>query len=144
MIMLRRCCLLFLLLPLLATAQRSDRFGPYELFYSVINTTFLSPNVASTYGITRGKNRAFINLAVREHMDDGSTEARTMQMTGRSWDLIANKQLAFQEINESGAIYYIAEFKFINEEWHFFEFDFRPKGADQSFSFKYKQQLYIN
>ena len=46
-----------LLIPLLATlwqgpaafAQQSEMFGPYELHYSVVNTTFLEPKVAATY-----------------------------------------------------------------------------------------------
>ena len=36
------------------------------------------------------------------------------------------------------------EFEFLDEEWLFFEIDFRPEGADQTYSFKFKHQLYIN
>jgi len=138
-------------LPLLATllclahqaaAQQSEMFGPYELHYSVVNTTFLEPEVAATYGITRGKKRAILNLAVREILPDGSA-ARPMLLQGRTWDLIQNQFLEFREIREGPAIYYIAEFKFINEEWRFFEFSFRPEGADQTYTFKFKHQLYI-
>jgi len=127
-----------------ARAQQSEMFGPYELHYSVVNTTFLEPKVAATYGITRGEKRAILNLAVREHLDDETTQARTMMIQGRTWDLIQNQDLSFQEIQEGPAIYYIAEFKFINEEWRFFEVDFRPEGAEESYTFKFKHQLYIN
>ena len=126
-----------------ARAQQSEMFGPFELHYSVVNTTFLDPKVAATYGITRGEKRAILNLAVREHVADG-TEARTMMIKGRTWDLIQNEDLSFQEIREGPSIYYIAEFKFINEEWRFFEVDFRPRGAEQTYTFKFKHQLYIN
>jgi hypothetical protein len=118
-------------------------FGPFELHYAVVNTTFLEPKVAAAYGITRGEKRAILNLAVREELDEGS-EARTMILKGRTWDLIQNQFLEFKEIREGPAIYYIAEFKFINEEWRFFEVDFRPEGADQTYTFKFKHQLYIN
>ncbi len=127
-----------------AQAQQSERFDAYELHYSVVNTTFLEPEVAATYGITRGEKRAILNLAVREHLDGGGTEARSMLLKGRTWDLIQNQFLEFQEIREGPAIYYIAEFKFINEEWRFFEVDFRPQGADRTYTFKFKHQLYIN
>ena len=127
-----------------ASAQQSEMFGPYELHYSVVNTTFLEPEVAATYGITRGKKRAILNLAVREKNEDGTDTARNMLLKGRTWDLIQNQFLEFQEIREGSAIYYIAEFKFINEEWRFFEVDFRPEGADQTYTFKLKHQLYIN
>ena len=125
------------------SAQQSEMFGPYELHYSVVNTTFLAPEVAATYGITRGKKRAILNLAVREHLAEG-TQARNMLIEGRTWDLIQNQFLSFKEVREGPALYYVAEFKFINEEWRFFEVDFRPEGADQTYTFKFKHQLYIN
>ena len=132
-----------LCLPGQAGAQQSEMFGPFELHYSVVNTTFLDPEIAGNYGITRGKNRAILNLAVREHLSDG-TASRTMLLQGRTWDLIQSQDLEFNEIREGKAIYYIAEFKFINEEWRFFEVDFRPQGSDQTYTFKLKHQLYIN
>jgi hypothetical protein len=131
------------LLPGLVEAQQSQTFGPFELHYSVVNTTFLDPKIAATYGITRGEKRAILNLAVRERLTDGSA-ARAMALQGRTWDLIQNQALEFREIREGESIYYIAEFPFINEEWRFFEIDFRPAGADQTYTFQFKHQLYIN
>lgn len=127
----------------LVLAQQVETFGPFDLHYSVVNTTFLDPQVAATYGITRGKKRAILNLAVRQKVANGS-EPRTMLLQGRTWDLIQNQKLNFREIREGEAIYYIAEFPFINEEWRFFEIDFRPAGADRTYNFKFKRQLYIN
>lgn len=137
--------LLALLLPMTrpSVAQQSEMFGPFELHYSVVNTTFLEPAVAATYGITRGKKRALLNLAVREKLADG-TAARSMLLQGRTWDLIQNQPLQFREIREGPAIYYIAEFKFINEEWRFFEVDFRPEGADQTYTYKFKHQVFVH
>ena len=126
-----------------ALAEQSKMFGPFELHYSVVNTTFLEPDVAATYGITRGKKRAILNLAVREHLEQG-TAGRTMALKGRTWDLIHEESLEFMEVREGDAIYYIAEFTFINEEFRFFEMDFRPEGAKETYNFKFKHQLYIN
>jgi len=128
-------------------AQQSEMFGPYELHYSVVNTTFLSPEVAAAYGITRGKKRAILNLSVREHMSEKPTqptEARAMILKGKTWDLIHSQTLEFQQIKEGAATYYIAEFKFINEEWRFFEVYFRPEGVEKTYTFELKHQLYIN
>ena len=125
-----------------ALAQQSETFGPFELHYSVVNTTFLDPEIAATYGITRGEKRAILNLAVREEVA-GSSEPRAMVLKGRTWDLIQNQTLEFQEIREGEAVYYIAEFTFINEEWRFFEVDFRPTGAQQTYTFELKHQLYV-
>ena len=131
------------LLPSLSQGQQSETFGPFELYYSVVNTTFLDPKIAASYGITRGEKRAILNLAVREHLTNGNA-ARAMVLQGRTWDLIQNQSLEFKEIREGEAIYYIAEFSFINEEWRFFEIDFRPAGADKTYTFQFKRQLYIN
>jgi hypothetical protein len=131
------------LLPGLALTQQAEKFGPFVLHYSVVNTTFLTPEIAGNYGITRGKNRAILNLAVRENLAEGSA-ARSMLLQGRTWDLMQNQTLEFKEIREGEAVYYIAEFAFINEEWRFFEIDFRPAGADQTYTFKLKHQLYVN
>jgi hypothetical protein len=124
-------------------AEQSKTFGNYELHYSVVNTTFIEPEVAANYGIVRGEKRAILNLAVL----DTSTKDNSpvpMLLKGRTWDLIQNQFLEFEEVREGKAIYYIADFKFINEEWRFFEFDFRPEGATQSYTFKFKHQLYVN
>lgn len=136
-------CMFFLpLLASMAQAQQSETFGPYELYYSVVNTTFLDPKVAETYGITRGEKRAILNLAVRENLTD-SSEARAMVLQGRTSDLIQQQTLEFREVREGEAIYYIAEFAFINEEWRFFDIDFRPAGAEQTYNFEFKHQLYV-
>jgi hypothetical protein len=140
---IRTVALWLALLPGLVFAQQTETFGPFELHYSVVNTTFLDPTVAATYGITRGEKRAILNLAVREKLAEGS-EARPMVLQGRTSDLMQQQALEFREIREGEAIYYIAEFSFINEEWRFFEIEFRPEGATQSYTFKFKHQLYIN
>lgn len=126
-----------------ANAQQSEMFGRYELHYSVVNTTFLSPEVAANYGIVRGNRRAILTLAVREQLEQGS-ETRAMQLRGRTWDLIQNQPLSFVEIREGQSVYYVADFKFINEEWRFFEVHFRPEGAQQTYTFEFKHQLYTD
>lgn len=136
-------CCLALMASQSATAQQSEMFGDFELFYSVVNTTFLEPKIAQSYNIKRGKNYAILNLAVREKQASGSV-ARAMLLKGKTWDLIQNQTLEFQEIREGEAIYYIAQFKFINEEWRFFEISFRPEGATETLNFKFKHQLYIH
>ena len=139
--------ILVLLLSWAGTAhgQLSERFGPYELHYSVVNTTFLDPMVADQYDISRGRRRAIINLSLREHLEDGSTVARPMTVAGQSWDLTEQRiNFDFKEIREGPAIYYIGQFKFINREWRYFEFDFVPEGDSASLNFKFKHQMYIN
>ena len=126
-----------------ASAQQSEVFGPYELHYSVVNTTFIEPKVAATYGITRGKDRAILNLSVREQLAEGGDVGRTMQLMGTSRDLMQRQVvLDFLEVIEGPAIYYIAELRFLDEEYRFFEVHFRPEGATQTYTFKLKHKMY--
>ncbi|MEM8659869.1 MAG: DUF4426 domain-containing protein [Pseudomonadota bacterium] len=123
-------------------AQQSEMFGPYEVHYSVLNTTFIEPDVAASYGIVRGDRRAMLTLAARE-ADAPPGQTLPMQLKGRTWDLIQSQTLEFQTIREGTAVYYIADFKFINEEWRFFEITFRPEGASETYTLKFKHQLYL-
>lgn len=144
---MRKTFVILILLALMPTiavqAQQSEMFGPFELHYSVVNTTFLEPSVAAAYGITRGKERAIVNLSVREHLEAGGQVGRAMQLKGTTWDLLQKmEELEFQEVREGPAIYYIAELKFLNEEYRFFEVHFRPEGAQQTYTFDLKHQMY--
>jgi hypothetical protein len=134
-----------LLLCTTARAQLSERYGPYELHYSVVNTTFIEAAVAAQYGIARGNRRGILNLSLREHLDDGTTVARQMALEGRSWDLTQQQvNFDFIEVREGPALYYIGEFKFINREWRFFEVTFSPENSSDSYTLELKHQMYTN
>lgn len=140
-------CLLLPLVAVAVKAQQSKRFDSYELHFSVVNTTFLDPEVAAQYGIVRGKRRGIVNIAVREHREgreDAQATTVPMELKGRTWDLIAEQPMDFIEINEDSAVYYIGDFKFINREWRWFELTFRPQGSDRTYTHKFKHQLFIH
>jgi len=107
----------------------------------VVYTTFLSPAAAAEYGISRGDRKAILTLSVRD-AEAGETAGRPMQLSGRTWDFIHSQDLEFREIRDGPATYYIADFTFIDREWRFFEFEFKPEGAERSYSYKFKTQLW--
>jgi hypothetical protein len=127
-----------------AQAQQSERYGPFEVHYSVVNTTFLDPATAARYNIVRGKDKAILNIAVREHRGDGSTVARRARVEGRTWDLFQNQFFEFREIEESEAIYYIGEFEFSDKELRFFTINLLPEGAQRSYELKFQHKLYAD
>ncbi len=124
-----------------ALAQQSTRFGPYELHHSIVYTTFLSPEVAAEYGITRGTDKAILTLSVRD-VDSGEIAGRPMTIDGRTWDLITGGDMDIREIREGRATYYIIPFEFLDREYRFFEFAFQPQGAEAPFEHKMKVQLW--
>lgn len=125
-------------------AEQSKQFGPYSVHYSVVNTTFLTPAIATVYNITRGKKRAMVNIAIRENHPELGDRAKAAIVTGRSWDLMQNQPLSFREIREQNAIYYIAEVRFINEEFRWFEISVSPDPNKPPYIFKFKQQFYVD
>jgi len=122
-------------------AQQSTRYGQFELHHSIVYTTFLSPEVAAEYGITRGPDKAILTLSVRD-ADSGEIAGRPMKIEGRTWDLITGGDMKVKEIREGRATYYIVPFEFLDREYRFFEFSFQPEGAPAPYDHKMKVQLW--
>ena len=124
-----------------AFGQQSTRFDQFELHHSIVYTTFLSPQVAAEYGITRGADKAILTLSVRD-ANSGEIAGRPMSIEGRTWDLITGESMRIKEIREGRATYYIVPFEFLDREYRFFEFDFQPEGTEIVFEHKIKVQLW--
>ena len=122
-------------------AQQSARFDEFELHHSIVYTTFLSPEVASNYEISRGRDRAILTLSVR-NVETKETKGRPMTIKGRSWDLITGGEMDVKEIRDGRATYYIVPFKFLDREYRFFEFTFSPEGSEKQYTYKIKTQLW--
>jgi len=56
----------------LGVAEQMQRFGQYELHYIVIPTTMLKPEIAAEYDISRGKDRALVNVSVAQPRKESS------------------------------------------------------------------------
>jgi hypothetical protein len=134
------CCLA---LPLSAR-ETSQRFGPYTMHYSVVNSSFLTPEVAKQYQLRRGKRYALLNLSLREHTgsNDLLGSARRMTLRGEAHDMMKPQTLKFIEIVEGDAIYYLAETRFINEEWRKFTVHFQPENSDETYTLEFRHQFY--
>lgn len=133
-----------LLLALVASGAEaaSTQMGRYEVHYSVVNTTFVEPDTAAIYGLVRARDRAFLNIAVRERLADGSDRAVTAKIEGRSWDFYQNVFLEFREVREGDAVYYIADFEFNDGEVRFFNLLLLPDGESRSQPLKFHQKIH--
>ena len=123
----------------------SQRFGDYEVFYSVFNTDFIAPDIAKTYGIVRAKDRALLNIAVQKLGDDGTMRATAAKIEATKFNLIRRDPLSFQEIREENALYYISEFSIDGrEEWLQFTITVTPEGTNKTFTIKFSRRLYAD
>ncbi|MBW2941263.1 DUF4426 domain-containing protein [Zhongshania aquimaris] len=120
----------------------SSSFGKDTVHYSVVNSTFLTPQVAKSYGIIRGDNKFLINVSVRRQLDTTNLAVRA-KVEGTSSDLIHRTPLEFREIIEQDAIYYIAEFEISNDERQDFRLsvsvDNRP-----SYDIQFNKMIYVD
>jgi hypothetical protein len=124
-------------------AQQLETFGPYEVHYSAINTSQLSPTVARAYGIQRSSNRAMLNIAVlrsNEPEDEpvsAIVTAQTVNLTGQRRDI------EMSEIRDQGAIYSIGTFRISNEEIITFRVSVQPEGRTAPYEFTFQQKFYV-
>ena len=122
-------------------AQQSERFDQFELHYSIVYTTFLTAEIAAKFGIPRGKDKAMLTLSVRD-AEAGDIEGRSMEIEGRTWDLITGGNMKVKEVKEGRATYYLVPFEFLDREYRFFEFTFTPEGANKAYIYKFQTQLW--
>jgi Domain of unknown function (DUF4426) len=94
-------------------AAQMTVIGAYEAHYSVVPTLFLKPDVAASYGITRGRDRALLNVSIIE-TGRGPVVAG---VTGTVRDLLGQRHaLEFSESVEGDAVYYLATLRFTDGE----------------------------
>ncbi len=137
---MKRVILLLLaaLLPLSAQAATVPLGDGYQVVYSAFNTTFLKPEIAALYGLSRGRDRGLVNIAVI----DRDNRPQPAQLSGRVSNILQQQQsLDFITIDEGDAIYYLAPFKIDGEEFLSFHISVTSAGQPNK-TFNFKQRLY--
>lgn len=138
----------FLLLACLLAKQalaETAEFGDYTVFYSTVNSTFLTPEIADQYGITRSNRNAFLNISVQKALPDGGMEAVTATIRGNKSNLMQQSQeITFNEVKEGPAIYYIGEFDFSNAEPVVFKLHIQPEGRSPEYELNWDTRVYSN
>ncbi len=138
---------LFLLsLALVAKASEPEsvkKFDNYEVHYSVFNTSFLTPEIAKTYGITRSKNQALINIAVIKIDKDGSKGVPAV-VKGTVRDLIHSNDLDFFPVREEKAIYYLSPLRISDKQDVYFDISVQPDPNRSPYHLKFKKRLYVD
>ncbi len=134
---------LWLVLLNLAQAEQMQQFGPYEVHYSVVNTRLIPAQVAKVYDIVRANNRMLLNIAIRKRVGEQRTITQQAELKGTRNDLMRPYPLKFTAIKEQQAIYYISEFKIINEEFSRFSIEIKV-NAKESFTLEFEKTMYID
>lgn len=120
------------------------QIGNYVIHVNALTTDQLPTEVARGYKISRSKNRAMLNVSVREKGAEGETPiTATFNVIAKN---LSNQQknVSLREIKETVplAIYYIGELAVSNEETMTFELDVTPAGAAEPILLSYSQQFF--
>lgn len=132
---------LFILLTFFASAslfaEQSRDFGNLEVHYIALPTTFLQPNIAEIYDIERSSHTGLINITVLDKHQD--LKAQKAKLTGTGKNLIGQSiELKFKEVVEGQSIYYLATYKFTNEEIVNFEIQIKTEKKTNKLKFQHK------
>lgn len=133
--------------PLLLAADRGEQkqvFGDYEVHYIGLNSSFLPPEAAEAYGITRSRALGYISVSIL-HNEEGSDVPAVVsgKVTGTIRNLLGqSRELEFQEIKETNAVYYITTFRFDDEDMYNVNLKATPEGQSRTFDVKFSQRFY--
>ena len=115
--------LLFLLslmpLTLLAQDKNMERVGEYEIYYDVLPTSFLNPQVAQGYGVVRSKGQGMIRVTVLHRLADGTSEPVKARVSGHAGNLAGQLNgLSFHthEVGQNQGIFNLATFRFAHDD----------------------------
>lgn len=120
---------LSLILAAPARAENSLRDGEFELHWSAVPTTMLTPEVAKQAGITRSANRVLVNIAVRRG-EPGADVAVAAKVSIAVTNLAGQRELLdVREHREGDAIYYLAQARVAGEDTLTFQVEALPDGG---------------
>jgi hypothetical protein len=99
-------------IPIVAHAEKAEKFGNVEVHYNAMLTSDLLPEVARTYKIDRSNTRGLVTISVlrKNAMGVGIPIAAKLSV----YAVNPSNQLAtidMREIKEGAAIYYLGEFR---------------------------------
>jgi len=143
-VLLSSFCIYFLLSNFaFAQDEYFKEFEGYRVYYSVFSSTAVSAEIAQRYGLVRGKDRVLVNIAVVP--GDKAFGGVKAAVSGTAKNLIQQeKALAFQEIEERDAVYYLAPLRHTDREVFHFSIQVNPEASAGPFALTFTKELFIN
>ncbi len=137
--------MLLLSVPSSAEEKVFTEFGDYKVLHTVFNSSFIQPEVASAYGLTRGKDRALVNISLIRDNSDGTSNGLPAKVTGTVSNLMQqSKTLEFQEIREQNTVYFLAPLRVSNEEVLHFKLQVTGEGKSKPYIVEFTKKLYVD
>lgn len=124
--------------------EQKQVFGDYEIHYIGLNSTFLTPDVAQAYGITRSRALGYLSISILKNGQSGELPVPvSAKLEGQLRNLIGqSKTLEFKEIKETNAVYYITTFRFDDGDMYNINLQATPDGQARTYEVKFSQRFY--
>jgi len=121
----------------------SEDFGDYQVHWSVLPSTFLTPETAKANNLQRSKGIGIVNISIMQENENGILKPVAGQVEGRvSNDIQQVKFLAFRRIREGDSIYFIAQYQYSSGELMTFNITSRPTGHSQDLPVRFAHTLF--
>ncbi len=103
-------------------AEQKLQVGQFDIHYSTFASTFLTPEIATRYGIKRSRYNGLLNISIIDSkQSESQPHAVAAQLSGQVRALTGTiEPLTFQTIREGDAIYYLAQFEHRNQDQYHF------------------------
>lgn len=123
--------------------ETSQTFGEYTVHFSVFNSTFISPEVAKIYGLTRASNQSLVNISLTRTSDGKTSLGLPAEVSGTATNLIQQQRtLKFQTVSEGDATYYLAPVRHTNEEVINFIVQVKAESASAPLTVRFTRTLH--
>jgi hypothetical protein len=120
----------------LANADQFVSWEGYEIHYSSFSSLIIPAEVARVHDITRAQNRIVTNISIRQ--GESSVAAN---ISGSARNLLGQiVTLAFSEVLEQDAIYYLANHVINEKDLIKFEIEIHPVNATESYHLNFARQ----
>lgn len=117
--------------------------GEYEVHYIAFSSTFLEPDIARQYGLSRSKALGVVNISVLKRKADGSTEVvgALVDLNAKN-DIQQVRHIDVNQVVEGKAIYYIGQIQYREGEVLTFDVSVFPQGVADPLKLRFSQTFY--
>jgi hypothetical protein len=129
----------------LSVAEQKIETVNYIVHYNAFNSTAIDSDAAQKNQLIRSKYTAMLNLSILKKESDGTTLAIKSFNGGTVENLLGQQQtLKFKTIDEGQAIYYIASFRFADQEQMNFSITVQPDPNIDPINIKLSQKFFAD
>lgn len=122
--------------------QTMQRLGDWEVHYSAFPSTFLRPEVANQYNLTRSNSQGVLNISVLDATSDQRTPQRVNVSGYASNELGQRRDLTFRRHVDGDAIYYVTQIPHRREDE--FRFYVTVRQGNESQELRFTHTFYRN